>query len=430
MMDEESGVVSRIGHLAGDTPSAGAIGSTGDAGCAFSIGRILGKRLRAAGVNLNLAPVLDCLSRPAGALVGNRCFSGDPKEVAAFGRAYIEGMHASGMMTCGKHFPGHGDTDVDSHFALPTVHKPYEAFRNTELVSFREAIAAGTDAIMSAHVVYPAIDPDGLPATISCRILRGLLRGELGFGGLIISDGMEMRAMLDIFPIDEGVFRTLSAGADIALVCHEPAQAAAACLRMEKGIADREISPESLESHDWRIRQMKQKLPAAPGPESDFFCAEDQDEAERIMARAVSVLPPHTADNLPPTGPESFFAALSSRRASPASDSARLNAAAFCAERFGSGYVCTDPAQFPENRQFRKFSSAVFFLEKGESLSVMKAEAERMAAEGVPVIAAALDTPHLLKDMSEGIIRIAAWQYQSLALNQVIRLLGGKPRQR
>ena len=433
MMDEEGGAVSRIGHLAGETPSAGAIGATGDPICAASVGRIIGRRLRAAGVNLNLGPVLDCLSRPASAVMGNRCFSEKPEKVAAFGRAYIKGLHETGVLSCGKHFPGHGDTDVDSHFGLPVINKSLDAAGKMELVSFRDAIAAGTDAIMSAHVVYPEIDPSGVPATVSSRILRNLLRIKLGFNGLVISDGMEMDAMRNLFPIDEGVFRALQAGVDIALVCHEPAQAAAACLRVERGAMEGIMEAASLNTHLERIRKVKQHLAALPNfetGEADFFAPEDQAESKRIMALAIAASETDKSP-LPPVNDQSLFVAISSRRASPAADSSRLNAASYVASHFGSRRILTDASAdireritgFEKEMEDGKIPSTVFFLEKGKPLEEMKAEASRLAELGVPVIAVALDTPHILQELSARVRTITAWQYQTLALDQVIRKL-------
>ena len=430
MMDEEGGAVSRVGHLAGETPSAGAVGATGDIQNATSLGRIIGKRLRAAGVNMNLGPVLDCLSRPASAVMGNRCFSESPETVAAFGRAYIEGLRETGVLSCGKHFPGHGDTDVDSHFGLPVINKSLDAARKVELVSFREAIAAGTDAIMSAHVVYPELDPSGVPATISSRILQGLLREELGFKGLIISDGMEMDAMRNLFPIDEGVCRALKAGVDIALVCHEPAEAATACRRMERAVREGDMDPASLEAHLERIQAVKRRLPLLPAPEAgkaDFFSPQDQVEAKRIMAASVRT---ESGSALPSADERTLFVAVSSRRASPAADGGRLNAADYVARHFGSDRAVTESAGELREQisriagaDGRSLSSAVFFLEKGDRLAEMKAEAVRLAELGVPVTAVALDTPFVLQDLPGQIAKIIAWQYQALAIDQVIRIL-------
>jgi len=419
MIDEECGEVSRIGHLAGETPSAGALGATGKPENARAIGRIIGKRLRAAGINMNLAPVLDCLSQPRNAVMGNRCFSREPEQVRLFGRAYIEGIRENGVMTCGKHFPGHGDTAVDSHFALPVINKSLEAMEQTELVSFREAIRAGTDAIMSAHIVFPALEPDGVPATISSRVLRDLLRKQLGFEGVIISDGMEMRAMLDLFPLPEGVFRALKAGVDIALVCHEPPMAAASCRRIEEGVQKGEISPENLEEAWQRITAKKASLPETGG-EEDFLNPEDQEISAKVMREAVRIVHAPDQKQLPEVGAKTLFWARPSGRPSPAMDGGFLNAAEESAARFGSplcfnGSEEMKPDLLPE--------TAVFFLRKGEHLAEDQKEARRLADRGAQVICVAVDTPIVLENAPENAWHIQAWQYQELALEAVYDLL-------
>ncbi len=412
MIDEEGGAVSRLGHLAGETPSAGALGAAGNPEDARCIGRIIGKRLRAAGINMNLAPVLDCLTQPANAVMGNRCFSPEPAQVARFGRAYIEGIRESGVLTCGKHFPGHGDTAVDSHFGLPVVDKSLAALEKTELVSFREAIRAGTDAIMSAHIVFPALESDGLPATVSSRVLRGLLREKLGFGGLIVSDGMEMQAILDLFPLPEGVLRALKAGVDLALVCHEPAQAAASCRLAAEAAEAGELSRENLEEAWQRIAAAKEHLPS-PGPAEDFLNPSYQSRAEEIMARAVQVVHCPGGRPLPRPGSGTRFFSRPSRRASPAMDGHFLNAADYCREH--APVSGSDPASPVE--------TAVFFLSKGPELSEDQREAARLAEAGVQVICAALDVPPVLEGAPEKAWHIQAWQYQEIALRAVLNLL-------
>ena len=417
MIDEECGAVSRIGHLAGDTPCAGAMGSTGDPENARTVGRIIGKRLRAAGINLNLAPVLDCLSQPRSTVMGNRCFSESPDEVARFGKSYIEGIRESGILSCGKHFPGHGDTAVDSHFALPVVDKSLPALEQTELVSFREAIRTGLESIMTAHIVFPALDPD-LPATISPRIQQGLLRQRLGFEGLVISDGMEMQAMQNLFPVPEGVFRALQAGIDIVLVCHEPNQAAAACERVLAAVEQGKMAPEDLEEHFSRIQRFKQALPS-PGSKEEFSDPLDRKLSSEIMDRAVRVLHAPNGSPLPEVNQDTLFWARSSRRASPAMDSSTLNAAAYAAARIGSTLVFTGTEPLPESRP----ATAVFFLEKGDHLQDDLAEASRLASLGTQTILVGLDTAFVLESAPPNTWHIAAWQYQTLALDAVLRML-------
>lgn len=420
MIDEECGVVSRIGHLAGDSPSAGALGSLGDPENARITGRILGKRLRAAGINMNMAPVLDCRRTDGLSITGNRCFSSDPEETARFGRAYIEGLHESGVLSCGKHFPGHGDSTVDSHFDLPVIGKTLEEMERRELIPFREAVRAGTDAVMTAHIMFPALEPEEIPATISRRILQGLLRDRLGFGGLILSDSVEMKAMLDRFPIPEGVFRALQAGVDIALVCHAPDQAALACGRVLEGIRNGETNPEILAEHDRRIREKKKALKTAAGPESDFLNREDQETFARLMNRAVKVLYAPEGKPLPAVGPRTLFLARTSRRPSPVSEEGPLNAAEYCAGKTGSRRIITDGnddiQETPE--------TAVLFVEKGEELERDLALAGRLADAGAEVICVALDTPAILEKLNDKIWRISAWQYQKIALDAVLRRLG------
>ena len=419
MIDEEGGEISRVGHLAGDTPSAGALGASGEPENARMIGRIIGKRLRAAGINMNLAPVLDCLSQPENAAMGNRCFSRVPEQVSLFGRAYMEGIRESGVLTCIKHFPGHGDTAVDSHFALPVVSKSLDAIRQTELVSFRNAIRAGTDAVMSAHIVFPALEPDRLPATISSRVLNGLLRKQLGFSGLIISDGMEMKAMLDLFPIPEGVLRALKAGVDIALICHEPELAAASCVRIEEGLKSGMLSPENITEAYQRIAARKASLPDA-GPAGDFLNRQDQEISAGIMRRAVRLV--HAPENRPlPTADErTLFWSRPSRRPSPAMDGGYLNAADICAERFASPFCFNGSGEKPDILP----ETAIFFLRKGEHLAEDLREAARLASLGTRVVCVSLDIPYVLENAPRQAWHIQAWQYQTLALDAVCSLLG------
>ncbi len=413
MIDEECGEVSRLGHLTGETPSAAALGAAGDPECAREIGRIIGRRLRAAGINMNLAPVLDVLSQPRNAVMGNRCFSSEPEQVARFGRAYLEGVREAGVLTCGKHFPGHGDTSVDSHFGLPVIDKSPEDLEKTELVSFRAAIDAGLDAMMSAHIVFPALEPEGLPATLSSRVLRGLLREKLRFEGIIVSDGMEMQAILNLMPLPEGVFRALKAGVDIALVCHEPALAAASCRRMEEAVMKGEIPEENLEEAFDRIVKRKADLPEA-GAVTDFLNPRDQARSAEIMEQALRVLHAPGGAPLPEIGAGTLFRGHASNRPSPAMDGSFLNAAELAASRFGAKMESEKP------------ETAVFFLRKGEDLEADQREAKRLCDAGTKVVCVALDTPVVLEGAPEEAWQICAWQYQTLSVEAVLRLLEKK----
>jgi beta-N-acetylhexosaminidase len=182
--------------------------------------RLLGSELRAVGFNLDFTPVLDVDSNPTNPIIGDRAFSAEPAVVAKLAVAFGSELQAAGVHACGKHFPGHGDTTKDSHLELPRVSSSEESLRKTELVPFAAACRAKLATMMSAHVVYDALDPD-TPATLSSKIATGILRKELGFEGVLFSDDLEMRALADRMPIQESAVRAIRAGCDSLLVCEK-----------------------------------------------------------------------------------------------------------------------------------------------------------------------------------------------------------------
>jgi beta-N-acetylhexosaminidase len=220
-IDQEGGAVTRLRASRGfaEFPSAMAIAATGDAADAGRVGAAIADELLAVGINMDLAPDLDVNSNPANPVIGTRSFGSDPDRVAELGAAFIEGMQARGVMAVGKHFPGHGDTAVDSHVGLPVVAHERPRLEAVEFVPFRRAMACGVAGIMSAHIAFPAIEPaPGLPATLSARALTGLLREEMGFDGLIFTDSLIMGALVNEGrSIPQASAAALMAGADVLL---------------------------------------------------------------------------------------------------------------------------------------------------------------------------------------------------------------------
>ena len=212
-VDQEGGLVQRVRAPATEWPAMMTVAAAGDAQVSRAVGRALGDELRLFGIGWDFAPVLDVHTNPANPVIGNRAFGVTPAEVVTHALAFWEGLRASGVQGCGKHFPGHGDTLLDSHHDLPQLRHDEARLRAVELVPFVAAIAAGAEALMTAHVVYPAFDA-ALPATLSRRIATDLLRGELGWGGLLVSDDLGMRAVADRWPVDEIVTQGLLAGLD------------------------------------------------------------------------------------------------------------------------------------------------------------------------------------------------------------------------
>lgn len=221
-IDQEGGVVSRFSPDMAITPGAMALAAAGG-DAPYRAARITAQQLRAAGVNFDLAPVLDVNSNPLNPVIGVRSFGDVPEEAAERALGFMRGLLDGGIMACGKHFPGHGDTDTDSHIGLPKVDKSREELEKCELLPFRRAIEAGIPAIMTSHVLFPAIEPEKLPATMSRRILTGLLREEMGFCGVIISDCMEMDAVAKYYGTVHAATTALDAGADIVCISHTAA---------------------------------------------------------------------------------------------------------------------------------------------------------------------------------------------------------------
>ncbi|MEU4093891.1 glycoside hydrolase family 3 protein [Streptomyces sp. NPDC026673] len=216
--DEEGGDVTRLEARTGSSfPGNLALGAVDDTALTRDVAAELGRRLAECGVNLNWAPSADVNSDPRNPVIGVRSFGSEPLLVARHTAAYVEGLQSAGVAACTKHFPGHGDTSVDSHHALPRVDVDLDTLHSRELAPFRAALAAGTKAVMSAHILVPALDPDR-PGTLSPAVLTGLLRDELGYDGLIVTDGIEMRAIADAYGIERGTVLALAAGADAICV--------------------------------------------------------------------------------------------------------------------------------------------------------------------------------------------------------------------
>jgi beta-N-acetylhexosaminidase len=237
-IDQEGGRVRRLRAPFIEVPAMSVVASIGDPAFAETLAGAVASELAAVGCTLNFAPVLDVNTCPDNPVIGDRAFGAEPEVCARFGMAWIRGLESAGLLAAPKHFPGHGDTSSDSHFDLPVVHQSLERLERVELAPFRAAIAAGVGVMMTAHVVYPALDPD-LPATLSAAICTEL-RERLGFHGMLLSDDLEMRAVADTWPIAEAAVAAVAAGCDGLLVCHgEAAQEMA----LEALIRESERSP-------------------------------------------------------------------------------------------------------------------------------------------------------------------------------------------
>jgi beta-N-acetylhexosaminidase len=216
-IDEEGGRVARLRPPALVLPPMRHIAELRDLGLLERVGRALGSELKCLGLSMNFAPVVDVDTNPDNPVIGDRAFSSDPERVAECGAAYLRGLRAGGVQSCLKHFPGHGDTLLDSHLALPTVAHDRRRLDAVELVPFKR-LASLADSMMTAHVLYSDLDPTR-PATLSARISTDLLRRELAFDGVLFSDDLEMQAIADHMQPEDSAMLAIQAGCDLLLVC-------------------------------------------------------------------------------------------------------------------------------------------------------------------------------------------------------------------
>ena len=281
LVDHEGGRVHRLPPPFTRFPAAAVVGRAGDPALAGAVARAMARELRAAGFDSGLTPVLDCLTDPRAAAIGDRAFAADPETVAACGAAFVAAALTEGLLPVAKHFPGHGRTPVDSHLDLPEVGIALDELERIELVPFRRALAADCPAVMVAHIRFPALDP-AWPASLSPGVIGELLRGRLGFAGLVVSDDLEMHAVAMRWGVAAAAVRFLEAGGDLVLVGRDARARRDAAAAIEAAVADGRVV---LDRPAGR-RAALGRLRAMPAPAlSVIGCAEHRELAEEVRRR-------------------------------------------------------------------------------------------------------------------------------------------------
>ncbi len=263
-VDQEGGRVARLRGAPFTTlPTLRELGLQGDLGVAERVGRLLAHELRAVGFDWNFAPVLDVDTNPANPVIGDRSFSRDPDEVGRLGVAMARGLEAGGVASCGKHFPGHGDTTTDSHLTLPRLPHDLERLHRVELVPFRAFAQAGLASLMTAHVLFDALDSQ-VPATMSPRVLQGLLRQELGFDGVLVSDDLEMKAIAAHYSVEEAAVQGTLAGVDLFLVCHNADVQRSAIEALVRAVESGRVPRSRIEEAHRRLARLEARFTRGP----------------------------------------------------------------------------------------------------------------------------------------------------------------------
>jgi beta-N-acetylhexosaminidase len=294
-IDHEGGAVNRFGReVAGGRgtprvtplPSPMALGAAGSAALARRAGLVAGRELRAVGIHQNYAPAVDVNNNPANPIIGARAFGESPALVESLGLAYIDGLQAAGVAATVKHFPGHGDVTVDSHLALPRVDHPVARLERVELPPFAAAMRAGVAAVMPAHIVYPALDPSEVPATMSAPILTGLARERWGFEGLICSDSLQMRAIVDHYGVGDAAVAAVRAGCDQLLALGPEALQREVMDALAMAIERGEVPANRIAEARRRVEAAVQKW--GPGAPAGAGAPEIDDDAHDRVAREIA----------------------------------------------------------------------------------------------------------------------------------------------
>lgn len=255
-VDEEGGSVSRMPEEFIKLPTSRAVGKVNSEEFAFEIGNVIGEQIKSLGFNMNFAPVLDIDSNPNNPVIGDRSFGANQEIVSSLGTAVMKGLKSHVISTV-KHFPGHGDTSVDSHVGLPVVNHDIDRLKSLELVPFKMAIENGADAVMIAHILLPEIDEQN-PATLSKVLITDVLRHEMEFDGVVITDDMTMGAIVENYDIGEAAVKSVLAGADIILVCHDNEKQIKVLEALKQAATHGAIPESSLDEHVYRVIRLKQ----------------------------------------------------------------------------------------------------------------------------------------------------------------------------
>jgi len=262
-VDQEGGRVARLRKPFTEWPPMATLGRSGDEKLAERFARALAFELKAVGFNLDHAPVLDILTNPKNPVIGDRALAENAEDVARLGVAIVRTLQEEGIVACGKHFPGHGDTSADSHFELPLVEHPPDRLREVEFVPFRAAIEAGVATLMTGHVFVPALD-DQRPATLSKRIVTGILREELKFDGVIFTDDLDMKAVAGEYGVPSAAVLAIEAGCDGALICSGNHEVQAAALEaMIHAVEEERLRVARVEDAIARQQRAKERFLAA-----------------------------------------------------------------------------------------------------------------------------------------------------------------------
>jgi len=427
VIDQEGGMVTRLPSDAVNVPGAMAIAATGDPENARIASEITIRQLRGLGANFNMAPVLDVNNNPANPVIGVRSFGDIPEQVAAFGVASAQPYEGSGILCCGKHFPGHGDTAVDSHLGLPRVDKTLEELERVELVPFRAAVEAGIPAIMISHVMFPNIVKEEVPCTMSREIITGLLKEKMGFQGLVLTDCMEMDAIQDFYGTPEGVLASFKAGVDLAEISLTTDLMRGAAELVNAAAERGELDMEEIRASVEKILEYKKKICYQLEPE---LCNREEDRrAAAAMARQAITL---CAGSAPLADENTFFCGCADYRVSGAGNDqgAARTFSEYMSRAFHARGLVT--SKNPDSAEIEAVVAQAADAEQiilatcnGHLFRGQITLAHALAKTGKPMTVVALRNPYDIPLLPRGSSAIAAYEYSIPVLTALEEIFRG-----
>lgn len=434
--DQEQGEITRVGEPASQFPGNMALGAGRSAADAERAGAIIGQELRAMGLNFNLAPSADVNVNPANPVIGVRSFSADPELTAELTAAQIRGFQDAAEPTAGvsasvKHFPGHGDTDVDSHSGLPVIHHDREQWENLDAPPFQRAIAEGTDSVMSAHLELPQLDDSGEPATLSRNVLTGMLREELGFDGVLVTDSLQMEGVREQHPDPEIAVRALEAGADILLM---PNDLRAAIDGVLDAVHSGRLSEQRIDRSVHRVLRMKEERGIMQDPFTTpehaarfVGAAEHRRAAQEITDRGTTMLR-NDAGNLPLREPPRDMLVTGAGEDATAELAARVEARGTRTETLSTGQNPTSEQVAEAARAADNHELAVVLTDAAwDSDNARQRELLRTLSDsGTPVVAVAVRDPYDAAYAERIPTWLATYSDKAVAMESLARVLFGE----
>lgn len=433
-IDQEGGRVVRLPADATNVPGAMAIASTGKPEHAYAAGRLTALELRALGINFNLAPVLDINNNPRNPVINVRSYGDTAEVVEKFGVQMMKGLKAGGVLACVKHFPGHGDTEVDSHIGLPSIGKSLEELEQLELKPFRKAIAQGAESVMTSHILFPMLESESVPATMSRSVITGLLKERLGFKGLVVSDCLEMDAIRKHYGTARGAVGALKAGVHMLFISHTPELVIEAVKAIEAAVRSGELPMETIDDAVARILAYKSKYGASTGmPERlDEVGCETHRRASSAMSKDSICLVRGKLEKIVEGDSGTLFLGVAPYRTDLASNA--TNKGKGFAEEMGAAFAAAHEV-VPSNPgeaewksiadRARSYERVVIGLYNAVDNPGQLALANQLLKNGQRVTAIALGKPYDLERLEGDVTGLAAFEYTGLALSSLIAVLSG-----